>query len=394
MSRRGQGEGTIGRHKDGRFVARITNNGKREAYYGETRAEASAKMTAALKRKEDGLPQTSQRLTLGVYLAQWIKGQPSQVRPSTYRSYEIAVRCYLIPRIGKILLSKLAPSDLTKMYADLLGDGRVADRGRAKKRSLAPRSVVHIHRILGRALHMAEESGLVGRNVSRLVHPPRVPHEEMATLTAEQARTLVQAAGSSPLHALYAVALSSGARRGELLALRWSDVDLESGTIRIARTLLNGVRPGSRTSNEPLQVEWTFAEPKTASSRRTIPIGRTALDALRLHRKAQTAERLRVGRAWRDLDLVFPSSFGTPIDGSNLLRDHYALLKRADLPRVRFHDLRHTAATLLLEAGIQPHAVAQRLGHATPSLVMNVYGHVTDRMQQQATAAMEAVLAG
>ena len=280
------------------------------------------------------------------------------------------------------------------MYADMLAAGRIAGGRGGRTGGLSPRTVGHAHRILGRALRMAEETGLIGRNVCRLVHPPRVPRAEMATLTAEQVRTLIHAADGSPLHALYALALSSGARRGELLGLRWSDVDLNTGSIRITRTLLRGVRSGERKADDPPKVEWSFAEPKTASSRRTITIGRTALEALLLHRKAQAEERLRVGRAWQDGDLVFPSGFGTPIDGSNLLKAHYALLKLAGLPRVRFHDLRHTAATLLLEAGVQPHAVAQRLGHATPSLVMNTYGHVTDRMQQQATTTMDAVLRG
>jgi len=394
MSKRGRNEGTISRITPTRWVARISNDGKREAYSGKTRSEASDKLAAALKRKRDGLPLLSQRLTVGAYLTKWIAGQPSQVRPNTYRGYEVAVRCHLIPRLGRIPLAKLVPSDLTKMYADMLAGGRVAGGRRAKAPGLSPRSVGHAHRILGRALRAAEETGLVGRNVCRLVHPPRVPHAEMATLTAEQARALIHAAEGSSLHALYVVALSSGGRRGELLGLRWADVDMEAGSIRITRTLVRGTRPGERQADGPPKVEWSFAEPKTSSSRRTITIGRTALEALRLHRKVQTEERLGAGRAWQDGDLVFPSAFGTPIDGSNLLKAHYALLKQAGLPHVRFHDLRHSAATLLLEAGVQPHAVAQRLGHATPSLVMNTYGHVTDRMQQQATAAMDAALTG
>lgn len=394
MARRGQGEGTIGRHRDGRFVARISNNGKREAYYGATRAEVSAKLTAALKRKHDGLPLISQRLTVGAYLTTWIQGQPSQLRSNTYRGYEAVVRCHLIPRLGKIPLARLAPADVTKMYADMLVGGRITGRHGAKHPGLSPRTVGHAHRILGRALRVAEETGLVGRNVCRLVHPPRVPHAEMATLTAEQARALIHAAEGSHLHALYAVALSSGARRGELLGLRWADVDMEAGSIRITRTLVHSVHQNECAPDGPPTVEWSFAEPKTSSSRRTITIGRSALEALRTHRKVQTEERLRIGRAWQDLDLVFPSTFGAPIDGSNLLKAHYALLKQAGLPRVRFHDLRHSAATLLLEAGVQPHAVAQRLGHATPSLVMDTYGHVTDRMQQHATAAIDAALTG
>jgi len=381
MSRRGRGEGTVSQRKDGRWEARTSIDGQRFAYYGKTRQEVGQKLTASLKRHNDGLPQVAQRQSVSAYLAQWIEGVPSSVRPTTYRGYENMVRKHLIPRLGRITLAKLTPTDLTAMYSHMLAAG------------LAPRTVGHAHRILGRALREAEVSGIVARNVCRLVHPPRVPHHEMRTLTAEQARALIAADGDR-FHALYVVALASGARQGELLALRWSDVDMDAGTIRITRTLICGARAGARKDNGVPQVEWTFTEPKTASSRRTIPIGRTAVEVLRRHRKAQAAERLLAGRAWHDGDLVFATTIGTPVNSSNLRTLYYALLARSGLPRIRFHDLRHTAATLLLEAGVHPRAVADRLGHATPSLVMNTYGHVTERMQREATAAMDAVLGG
>jgi integrase len=365
-----------------RWVARTSFDGQRKAYYGRTRSDAYQELTAALKRRHDGLPQVTQRQTVGEYLEKWIAGVPSSVRGTTYRGYEHMVRKHLIPRLGKIGLAKLAPSDLMSMYAEMLAAG------------LAPRTAGHAHRILGRALREAEAAGIIARNVSRLVRPPRVPHKEMATLSGAQARALIHAAIGDRLHGLYAVALASGARQGELLALRWSDVDMDAGTIRITRTLVRGIRVGVRSVNGVPQTESTFNEPKTASSRRTIPIGRTAIDVLRVHRKAQAEERLRAGPAWDDGNLVFPSAVGTPLDASNLRIDHHKLLRSAGLPRIRWHDLRHTAATLLLEAGVHPRAVADRLGHATPSLVMNTYGHVTERMQREATTAMDTILGG
>lgn len=379
MRRRGRGEGTIGQLKDGRWVARTSFAG-RQAYYGRSRLEVSQKLTAALKRQQDGLPEVAHRLTVGAYLSRWIEGVPSSVRASTYRGYEHMVRKHIIPRVGKILLSKLNPSDLTTMYAQMLAAG------------LAPRTAGHAHRILGRALREAEAAGIIARNVCRLVRPPRAPHTEMQTLSADQARTLIHAADRDRLHTLYVLALASGARQGELLALRWSDVDLQLGTIRITRTLVRGVRPGVRSTDGVPRTEWVFTEPKTASSRRTIPVGRAALDALGGHRKLQAEDRLRAGPAWHDGNLVFSSMVGTPLDASNVRVLYRAMLKRAGLPLIRFHDLRHTAATLLLEAGVHPRAVADRLGHATPSLVMNTYGHVTERMQRDATAAMDRVL--
>ncbi len=283
--------------------------------------------------------------------------------------YEQLVRVHLIPRLGHRQLTRLAPTDLTAMYGAMVADG------------LAPRTAGHAHRLLGRALRDAEIEGLIPRNVVRLVRPPRVPRGEMSTLTGEQVRAMIHAAASDRLGALYVAAVASGARLGELLALRWSDVDVARGTIRIVRTV-------TRTERG-----YAIGETKTASSRRSIPMGRAAMDSLRTHRIAQAEERLGngLGKASDD-DLVFADELGRPVDGTHMSHALHALLIRAGLPRVRFHDLRHTAATLLLEAGLHPRVVAERLGHSTPSLVMNTYGHVTERMQIEATATLDRVL--
>jgi integrase len=308
--------------------------------------------------------------TTAAFLTHWIAGMGSHLRGSTHLRYEQLVRIHLVPRIGRIPLAKLAPSDLSAMYAAMTADG------------LAPRTAGHAHRVLGRALHDAEIDGQVTRNVCRLVRPPRVPHAEMKTLSGDQARALVDAPRSDRLGALWHVALASGARLGELLGLTWDAVDVERGTIRITRTLTR-TRDGL-----------TFGEPKTSNSRRTVPIGAAATAALRRHRAAQEMERRVAGSAWHTGDLVFTDEIGRPIDGTHVAHTFRGVLARVGLPRVRFHDLRHTAATLLLEAGLHPRVVAERLGHATPALVMNTYGHVTERMQTEATAILNEVLGG
>ncbi|HVR88333.1 MAG TPA: tyrosine-type recombinase/integrase [Candidatus Limnocylindria bacterium] len=315
------------------------------------------------------MPVATERLAVGAYLERWVEGVRANVRPTTHVRYAALLRRHLMPRLGRIALTKLQPTDLTTAYAAMIAGG------------LAPLTVGQAHRVLGTALRDAERSGLVARNVQRLVRPPRAEHRDMDTLTAEQARTLIVAAASDRLGALYALALDTGAREGELLALRWTDVDFEAGAIHIVRTL------------QRLPGRLLFADPKTAASRRAIPLGARALDALRRHRVAQAEERLRVGAAWTDSGLVFTTEVGTPIDAGNLLRrTHYPLLARAGLPRVRFHDLRHTAATLLLTAGTHPSVVAERLGHSTPSLTLNVYSHVTPTMQKEAAATLDAML--
>jgi integrase len=294
---------------------------------------------------------------------------PATVRPSTFASYRSLVRTHLIPRLGKIALAKVTPANLSTAYAAMIAEGR------------APRTVRHAHNVLGRALREAEIAGLVGRNVCRLTRLPRVANGEMHSLTATQARTFLIAAASDRLGALYTLAIASGARQGELFGLRWQDLDLEHGTMRITRALSRGVSG------------WAFTDPKTASSRRTVPIGKPATEALRSHKRRQAEERLRNGEVWQDFGLVFTTEIGTPLSPQNLLRrSYYPLLARAGLPRVRFHDLRHTAATLLLEAGAHPRVVAERLGHADPGLTLRVYAHATATMQGEATAAMDRVL--
>lgn len=373
MSRRGTREGSIYRRNDGYWVGAMSlAAGRRKVVYAKTRGEVAERMKGLLKAAQDGVPVATARLTVGAYLRRWINGAEASVRPSTHRRYEGIVRCQLIPHLGPISLTKLSPTDLGTMYAALLGEG------------LAPRTVGHAHRVLGRALREAEVAGLVGRNVARLVRPPRVPQKEMQTFTAEQARTLLRAceAGGERLATLYAVALATGAREGELLVLRWKDVDWDAGAIRIRRTMLR-TRSG-------LQI----GEPKTASARRTIPLGRATMEALRGHRLTQAEERLGIGLGPATVaDLVFASKVGTLIDPSNLLANsYYPLLNRIGLPRLTFHALRHTAATLMLEAGTHIRVAAERLGHSDPGVTLRVYSHVSATMQREAADTLDRVL--
>lgn len=362
MSKRGSGEGTVRQRVDGRWEALLRVAGRRKSVYGKTQREVLEKLSRAKRDRELGLPMRSERLTTGAFLAKWIEGARANVRPTTATRYEGLIRRHLIPRLGRIPLTRLAPHDLTKTYADMVAEG------------LAPRTAGHAHRLLGRALRDAEIAGHVARNVARLVKPPRVPYQEMHALSSDDAHLLLAAAAGDRLEALYVLALSTGAREGELLALHWSDVDLEGGVIRIRRTLL-------RTPQG-----LTFAEPKTATSRRAIPIGRSTVEALRAHRQRRAQEGLT--------ELVFANTFGDPINAGEMLRaGFYPLLQRAGLPRIRFHDLRHTAATLMLTQGVHPKVVAERLGHSTPMLTLTVYSHVTPTMQRAAADELDSLLA-
>jgi integrase len=223
---------------------------------------------------------------------------------------------------------------------------------------------------------------MVARNVAVLVSPPRVPRYEISPLSPAQARALLEAATGERFDALYVLALTTGMRLGELLGLRWRAVDLDGGMLQVHYTLLR--------LTDGLQLR----EPKTPQSRRRIALTATAIAALRQHRSRQAAQRLRLGSVWDDRDLVFPNEIGQPIEQSNLLRrSFWPLLEKAGLPRMRFHDLRHTCATLLLRQGVHVKVVSELLGHSSIKITLDIYSHVLPDMQQQAVSAMDTLLA-
>ena len=371
VGRRSRGEGSIFKRADGRWAGVATGlNGHRCYVYGKSRAEAARKLAELTRQRDSGLPMPTGRQTVAAFLAEWLQGQRSQLRPKSWRRHEEHIRIHIVPVMGNVTLRRLAPQHVNQLYANRLAAG------------LSPVSVHHIHATMHRALVHAVRWGLVARNVADLVDPPRVEHREMRVLTADQVRRLLAASKDGPLEALIAVAVSTGLRRGELLALRWRDVDLDAGALRVVGTL-------QRDYNRKLLI----SEPKTARSRRQIELSSLAVDALRRHRSAQTETRLLLGDQWEDHDLVFPNPFGKPQDGSHLLLGQFVpLLERTGLPRVRLHDLRHTAATLLLSRGMHPKIVSEMLGHTTVAITLDLYSHVTPTMQREAARAMDDLL--
>jgi integrase len=244
---------------------------------------------------------------------------------------------------------------------------------------LAPRTVLHIHRTLHKALKQAADDGLILRNVASPVKPPQPRREELQPLSCEQVRTLLDTISGDRLEALYVVAVTASLRRGELQGLRWDDPDLEAGTPQIRRSL-----------SEP-KGGYIFEAPKSGKGR-NIRLTQRATAALIRHRKRQLEEGMERGQLWQDHGLVFPSGIRTPTLGGNLNRSFKATLRRAGLPEIRFHDLRHTCATLLLRQGVNPKYVQELLGHADISLTLNVYSHVLPDMGDAAAGAMDAVL--
>lgn len=371
MSKRANGEGSIYKRKDGRWTARISlPGGRRKDFFGKTRQEVVAKLTVALKARQDSLPVVGEKQTVAQFLEAWQESIESTVRPTTASTYATLIRLHVEPFIGKHILSRLQPQHLQRLYSDRI------------KHGLSPQSVRKIHAVIHVALERAMKWDLVVRNVADLATPPRGERHEFETLGPDEARSLLSAAKGHRLEALYWLALTTGMRQGELLALRWKEVNFEARALQVRGTLT--LKEG----------RYVVSEPKTPGSRRQVALGGQVIEVLRLHRSRQAEERLAKGSCWMDNDLVFANEVGNPIEPSNLRRrSFFPLLEKAGLKRIRFHDLRHSAATLLLGEGIHPKIVSERLGHSRVAITLDLYSHVTPTMQQQAVDAMNKLLA-
>ena len=374
-TRRGRGEGSITRRADGRWMARVDlgwQDGKRrrKTLYGRTKREVQDKLRETLHRTEKGLPPVPEQETVGAFLHRWLEIIRSQLRPRTHRSYEQVVRIHLEPGIGRVRLAKLTPLDVSTW----LESRRTAGVG--------GRTIHYARAVLRAALNKALKWGLVSRNVASLTDPPRYRARQIAPLTPEQAKKFLAAVADHRLEALFTVAVGLGLRLGEALGLPWDAVSLDAGTLSVRQTLERG-------GKQP-----RFGEPKSARGRRTIVLPRIVTAALRKHRTRQLQERLVAGRRWNDYGLVFTTEAGAPLDGCNVNRTFKAVLRRAGLPAIRYHDLRHTAATLLLAQGIDPRTIMETLGHSQISLTLNTYAHVVPALQREAAAKMDEILDG
>jgi integrase len=376
-SKRGNREGSIYQRKDGRWVGQIALPGdsrinrQRKVVYGRTRADVRLKVVEAQKTLQDGGQLASDQLTVSTYMLSWLKHRRHEVRWQTWRRYEQIFRTHIQPTLGGIRLAKLRPDHLRDLYSEKLESG------------LSSTTVKHIHAVFRAAMHQAERDEVLVRNVCRQVDPPRTRQYEISPLTPEQARKLIETARGHEDEALYLLALTTGMRQAELLGLRWQDVDLQNGFVSVRKSLV--FQSG----------DWSLDEPKTKGSKRRIHLTSAADESFRVHKNLQLQRQLEMGPVYQDHDLVFPTEIGTPRRGANVVyRSFRPLLQAAGLPQIRFHDLRHTAATLLLSQSVHPKVVSEMLGHSSVRLTLDTYSHVTPTMQQQATEAMESILAG
>jgi integrase len=374
VSRRGRGEGTIHKRKDGRWAAAADlgyKDGKRyrPEFYGRTRAEVAAKLAEAQENHRAGRPVRVKRQTVEQFLEDWLANTvPTSVRPTTLVSYTTIVRRHIIPELGHLQLADLAPQHVQTMIGTKLAAG------------LSPRRVQYIRAVLRTALKQAVKWRSVTLNAAALAEAPRVERHEIQPFSVEDARRLLEASQDDRLAALYSVALAMGLRQGEALGLRWEDVAFETGQLRVRVTL------------QRIDRSYRLLPPKTERSRRTLRMPATALAALRAHRARQLEERLQAGAAWEDWGLVFTTATGRPLHATWITHRFQKLLERSGLPRARFHDLRHTCASLLLAQGVSARMIMEILGHSQISLTMNLYSHIMPSMQEDAAQKMDAAL--
>jgi integrase len=387
--RRSAGEGSVYHTADGRWRGAVTwtdpdGTRRRRVVSAATSTETREKIDALRRELKLGtIVPPGGTVTVGAFLAEWIERDRARVRPSTWRGREMHVRCYLTPALGKIPLARLKPSQVEHALAEFVATGRPRAAGE-KHRPVSPLTARHVRATLRRALTEAVRDALVGRNAAGDARPPYVPHRPVTYLEAPQVRRLLDATADDEFGPLYAVAVSTGLRLGELLGLAWPDVDLAAGTLTVRRSLAMATEGG-----------WALAQPKSARARRTIPLPAVSGDALRRQHTRQDAARAAAGSAWQDRNrLVFTDTIGRPLHPHAVSSAFQRAREAAGVPHVRFHDLRHSAATLMLAEGVPLAVISEWLGHSGIAVTAAHYAAVVPALRQDAANAMDRALAG
>lgn len=352
--------------------------GKTVGRTGRTKRLALAAAEGRRRELEGGLLADAETLTVAEYLRRWLDDHAAYVSERTLTRYRSLIELHILPTLGERAVGRLHPVDVQGCYRHLAAEGRRD----GKRGGLHPRTIGHVHRVLHKALADAVRLQIVGRNVAAAVQPPPVPRRRIDAPTVESIHQVFAAVAGTLVEHETRFTAYTGIRQGELVALRWADLDLEAGTARIERAM-------TRVPHRGIVETPT----KSHASDRLVPLAAPLVAALRTHRAMQAQHRLNVGAAWEDLDLVFPSSIGTPQDPRNVLRRFQAALAEAGYPRMRWHDLRHCCASLMLSAGIPLAVVSELLGHSSIQITKDTYGHITADAKHDAVRRLSEVLA-
>jgi integrase len=334
-----------------------------------TKREADALLVQLLHQRDTGIDAPSGRLTVADYLQQWLStySQPN-LAPKTHIRYEQLIRIHMVPVVGNIPLTKLRPLHIHEVYK------------RVREKGLSARTALHCHRVLKEALQHALRWQLITRNPAEAVDPPTPERYQVPALHPEEVKRLLTISDGTPYGMLVHLAVMTGLRMGELLGLRWQDVDLDSGLISVRQTCQWLPKQG-----------FIFRQPKTHRSARPVTVAKGTVERLRQHRVRQLEDRLAAGLGHQDSDLVFANALGEPIH-PNSLRDAWAKVAAEAGLRLRFHDLRHAHASLLLQQGVHPKVVSERLGHSTVGVTLDIYSHVVPGLQAQVATQLEELL--
>lgn len=383
MKRNARGEGKIKKRSDGRFEARVMlgygSDGKeiRKSVYGKTREEARQKRRELLVKHESGRLIEAPRIKFEDWLNDWLE-KHAKVRTeiTTWENYDSVAKNHIIPAIGKITLAKLTTKHLQDMYTAKLVEGRKRGKG-----GLSPTTVRRMHHVCRASLNQAIKQGLLDRNVALAVSLPKMKRVEKVPLSREQIRPFLKAAETERLYAAFYLLIATGMRRGEVLGLRWSDVDMDRGILFVRQSL-------RKTNTQKQQ----FCAPKTAKSKRPLPIGKSVVGVLKQHQAKQAVEVEKAGEKYCNYNLIFCREDGYPLYPDVLNGIMARVLRKANIPHTRVHDLRHTFTTLQAQGGTPIKTIQDLLGHTTPRMTLEIYTHAVPEAMEKAVNTIEDIL--
>lgn len=351
-------------------------NGKRRQKWHSvkgTKKDAEDELARLINELRNGIYVESHKISTKDFLLKWLEHIKSKVAPSTHEGYEAIVMKYLIPKLGRFELTKLKPLHIESFYAEALKNGRLKGTG-----GLSKQTVLHFHRVLKEALNQAVKWKMLTVNPCHAVEPPKPDRFEIRALDSDASLELLEAIKESCVYPATFFAVMTGLRRGEVLGLRWQDVDLQNGVLHVMQTV------------QQIYKRIEFRQPKTNRSRRPVIIPQIALDMLRKHKASQAENRLALGAAYQNNGLVFAREDGSPWSPDAFTSAYRSAVAIKFGKKVRFHDLRHSHATQLLKQGVHPKVVSERLGHSSISITMDIYSHVLPGMQEEAASKIDA----
>lgn len=368
--KRSHNEGSIYKRRDGYWRAQVTIDGQRLSFTAKTQKECRDWVRATLNEIDDGLSYNATKITVESFLADWLIIKESSILQKTLAQYGQVARDHISNEIGTIKIRELKPEQIQKLYTRKLDAG------------MGERTVREIHAVLHNALNHALRLGIIKNNPASLVNPPRAKRKEMKFFDQTQVQQLLITAQNQNDRylPLFKLAITTGMRQAELLGLKWQDLDFFQRSLSISRQLK--LKPGGG---------FFFDPPKSKAGNRTIILGQSTVNLLREHRKRVNEDMIRAGEKWIENDLIFPNLRGNPTFPDKIIKRFKRLIREAGLPEIRFHDLRHTAASLMLNNGVPVIVVSKRLGHSQASITLDVYGHLIPNMQKQVADLMDEI---